>query len=139
MSNLSVEATRWRHVQVADVSRVSVPDAARPLSPQQLRFSICKSTYVFSCWLQCTGHCFSLNVLGFSLCGQSYLQNIMSHFGLFLASRTKLRAHGGASQALSDKLFSVLVRMLLHPRGKNKTKQAHTNGWTCFAGLQMRN
>lgn len=44
LSDLSVEASRWRYVQVAGVSRVSVPDAAGPLPPQQLGFSICKST-----------------------------------------------------------------------------------------------
>lgn len=41
---LSVEAPRWRHVQDANVSGVSVPDAAWPLPPQQLRLSICKCT-----------------------------------------------------------------------------------------------
>lgn len=46
MSDLSVKAPRWRHVQDADVSRVSAPDAARPLLPQQLGFSICKCNSV---------------------------------------------------------------------------------------------
>lgn len=45
----SVEATRWKHVQVGGVPGVSVPDAAGPLPPQQLGVSICKSACVHSC------------------------------------------------------------------------------------------
>ena len=45
---LSVEAPRWRHVQDTNVSGVSVPDAAWPLPPQQLRLSICKCASALS-------------------------------------------------------------------------------------------
>ena len=55
MCDLSVEATRWRHVQVAGVSGVSVPDAAGPLPPQQLGFSISKSLLCFRPAVCCCG------------------------------------------------------------------------------------
>lgn len=51
MCDLSVEAPRWRHVQDADISRVSVPDAARSLPPKQLGFPICKCTLSLSPFL----------------------------------------------------------------------------------------